>query len=177
MSTIIRETETTVDSNGQIIEQHTEETYLHKDNEPDYVKIYTDLLRFKQFPCSYRELFLQLAIRMSYCSIDDPDCSQIVYVMGPHKKVIMSACGWQTETPLVKGLKALCDCGAIRRVSRGIYQINPSYAAKGSWKFNKKNKTGGVKDLREWYMVADRIASGQIVYDNECMPEKDDDEA
>lgn len=174
MSTIIRATETTVDSSGQIIEQHTEETYLHKDNEDDYVKIYKEFMECKAFPINYRELFMQLAIRMTYCNIDYPDSSQIVYVVGPTKKEIMAACGWQTETPLVKGLKVLCDCQAIRRVSRGIYQVNPYYASKGAWKYNKRLRTGGVKELRERYKVADRIDNGLIDYDNECVSDNDD---
>lgn len=163
MSTIIRDTETILDDSGNVIEQHSEERYFYKDNEPDYVKIYTNVWsECNQFPDKYSKLFFQLAIRMSYCNSDSLDNSQIVYVMGPQKKEIMTACGWKTETPLVKGLKVLCDCGAIKRVSRGIYQINPSYAAKGSWKYNNKLKTGGVRELVEWFDLSNNSNDTQV---------------
>ncbi len=47
----------------------------------------------------------------------------------------------------LNGLKALCDCGAIRKVNRGVYQINPSYAGRGTWKYNPSLKQGGIEKL------------------------------
>ena len=140
------------DSDGNVTNTHKEEehssTTFKVDEEPDYIKIYTKMwFEFRQFPKKYRELFLQLAIRMSYCHSDNLSDSQLVYVMGKTKKAIMEACGWTTESPINNGLRSLCDCGAIKRIDRDTYQINPEFAGKGAWRYSEKAKRGGVKDL------------------------------
>lgn len=103
MSTIIEETERTINENGTLIEERQKQKTIKKDQEPDYIKIYTRMwFDFKQFPTKYRELFLQLAIRMSYCNAIKPNQSQVVAVIGVIKDEIMEACGWKTVDPLTK---------------------------------------------------------------------------
>ena len=88
MTTIINDTQTTVDIQGNNIHQTTEERTIQKDQEPDCIKIWFD---FKQLPSRYRELFLQLAIRMSYSDAMRSDRSQIVAVIGYSERTIYSA--------------------------------------------------------------------------------------
>ena len=65
---------------------------------------------------------------------------------GPVRKALLKECGWSGGDALCKGLKALVDCGAIRKISRGFYQVNPRYAARGIWHYNGRKKQGGVED-------------------------------
>lgn len=115
--------------------------------EPDYIKLYTKMwCEFNNIPVAYRNLFLELAIRMSYANASDVYDSQIVHTSKPTGDAICKALGWKTNM-LQKGLKVLCDCGAIRRINRGAYQINPSYAGRGTWRYNPRLKQGGIQDL------------------------------
>lgn len=168
MSTMI-ETKITLNSEGDIVKQEISEQYYSKDREPDYIKLYTTIwFDFHRFPMKYRELFIQLAIRMSYCNSNDIAHSQIVAVIGDIKDAIVSACGWKTDDPLWKGLKALCECGAIKKRSRGCYQINPEFAGKGSWKYNEKEKQGGIKDLIATFNFTEKSVDTHFIFhDNE----------
>ena len=121
---------------------------------------------FKQFPQQYKELFLQLAMRMSYCNSMKFDTSQIVYVTGPNKDDIMEACGWSSVSSLTKGLKALCNCGAIRRVNCTVYQINPEFASRGSWRYNKKLEQGGIKDIIAQFHFAAHEVNTQVIFED-----------
>ena len=168
-----KETETFTDSKGQTTTE-TVEKEIYKDTEPDYIKIYTAVFfEFKQFPTQYKELFLQLAMRMSYCNSMDFENSQTVYVTGPNKKAIMDACGWSSVSSLTKGLKALCNCGAIRRVNRTVYQINPEFAGRGSWRYNSKLEQGGIKDIIAKFQFARNEVETQIIFDDSESDEDD----
>lgn len=168
MATIVKNTKTILDGNNNIIEQITDEKAISKDTEPDYIKIYTAMFfEFKQFPTQYRELFLQLAMHMTYCNAEDLEGSQLVCVSGYIKKKIMIACGWTSESSLTKGLKALCKCGAIRRVARGQYQVNPEFAGRGAWRYNSKLKQGGLKDLVATFQFSDCSVQTDFIYNDD----------
>lgn len=36
---------------------------------------------------------------------------------------------------------------AIRKISCGVYQVNPKYAARGTWHYHSRKKQGGVENL------------------------------
>lgn len=147
---IITEVETTTVFNPDGTEEQTivEKTKnVQRSEEPDYVKIYTRMwCEFNQIPPAYRELFFQLAIRMTYCDATDIGHSQLVNTGKPWGDAIMSALGWK-RSMYQRGLRALCECNAIHQLSRGVYQINPQYAGKGEWKFNPRLARGGIEDL------------------------------
>lgn len=142
------ETHTYTDENGVVHEsKKSSSKKLEKDLEPDYIKIYTRMwCDFNQIPLVYQDLFLQLAVRMSYCNSTNLKHSQLVNTGRPWSDDIMAALGWK-QRMYQKGLKKLCDFGAIKQVARGVYQINPSYAGKGEWFYNPRQNRGGVKDL------------------------------
>lgn len=157
-----KETETKTDSQGNITIKTTEKE-IYSETEPDYIKIYTAMFfEFKQFPQQYRELFLQLAMRMSYSNSMKPDKSQIVYVTGPNRDEIMEVCGWKNVCSLSRGLKVLCDCGAIRKINRTVYQINPEFAGRGHWRYNAKLEQGGIKDITAYFKFASNSVDTQI---------------
>lgn len=171
MSNIItkQEVTTNIDADGNESTTIKETTTNFKRNEePDYIKIYTKMwLDFNQIPLKWHELFMQLALRMSYTNSSNEQSlkeSQTVVVYGPISESITKACGWKDKSTLRKGLKALCDCGAIRNVGRAMYQINPNYASRGSWKYNPKLNQGGVEDLIATFSFADKSVKTKIIW-------------
>lgn len=139
--------ETTIDENGNITKSEIKETRQIIRQEPDYIKIYTKMwCEFNEIPERWRNLFLQLALNMSYACQSDSEGGQLVNVTGPIKDKIAKALNCK-ESNLYKGLKELQACNAIRKVSRGWYQVNPSYASKGEWRYNPKKDQGGIENI------------------------------
>lgn len=174
MATIITKTETQMfeDTNGNMQKTTKETTQkIQRSTEPDFIKIYTNMwCEFNQIPEKWRSLFLQLAIRMTYCrlSATTNDGGQIVYTGKPQGDDICRSLGWEvsskTNSQLMKGLRELCHCKAIRKINRGVYQINPQYAAKGEWKYNPRSDRGGVEDLVAIFNFKDKTVKTNILW-------------
>lgn len=167
-----KEVRTVVDAQGEEQTTVVEKTRaLERSTEPDYIKLYTRMwCEFNQIPERHRPLFLQLVTRMSYCNASSLGTSQIVYTSGPNGIAIREALGWKQKDSLMKGLKALRDCGAIRMVSRGVYQINPSYAGRGEWKYNPKFDRGGVEDLVATFNFREGTVETSILWGDDGQP-------
>lgn len=146
-----KETRIKEDEKGNITKNTVEKTIkIEKSNEPDYIKLYTNTwCEFNKIPVTWRPLFLELITRMTYCNTRDLKNSQIVQtgsIFGDSIKESLNIGQRQYQ----KGLKALTECDAIRKIEnkRGIYQINPNYAGRGEWKYNPKYARGGIEDLK-----------------------------
>lgn len=163
------ETQTTIDANGNVSSTTKETTNkIERIEEPDYIKLYTKMwCEFNNIPMAYRELFLQLALRMSYCKYTpDGIGGQLVNTGGSRKREIMDALGWK-ERMYQRGLQELCKCNAIRKTGRGEYQINPQYAGRGEWKYNPNSDRGGVADLVATFRFKDRQSNVQIIWSDD----------
>lgn len=163
------ETQTHEDAEGNITTT-TKETSIsiQRNQEPDYIKLYTKMwCEFNCIPARWQQLFLELAIRMNYTNTHDLEHSQIVIVYGSQSDDIVKACGWADKSTLRKGLKALCDCNAIRKVRRAEYQINPNYAGRGEWKYNARLKRGGVEDLVATFNFKKGTVSTSILWSDD----------
>ena len=159
----IRETTRTIDYDGSEAINEVEKT-ITRDPEPEFIKLYTNTwCEFNKIPNAYRELFLQLALRMSYCDTNDLENSQLVFTGKPFSDHIAKSLNWKNDM-YKHGLVELTKCGAIRRVSRSVYQINPSYVGKGSWKYNPHLKSGGIKDLRATFDFVNKKVDTSIVW-------------
>lgn len=144
------------DQEGNVIseKESTRTKRIDRVTEPDFIKLYATTWRDKsenKIPIGYRPLFLELASRMSYCEADDLEHSQLVMTSGAYQDAIMKALNLKSRDSLQKGLKALCDCNAIRRVQRGIYQVNPKYAGKGQWKYNPRVSKSSLEEFADYY--------------------------
>lgn len=160
------------DANGKVTKQSTKETAIVHSGEPDYIKIYTAMwLQFKQVSPSLTPLFLELVARMSYADAKHPETSQTVYTGTPVSDQIMNALGWKKRM-YQRGLAQLADAGAIKRVARGVYQINPNYAGKGSWRYSEKYQRGGVADLVATFNFSDGTNTTHITWDADALPEE-----
>lgn len=144
------------DKDGNLLSEKTtnKTKRIVKMTEPDYIKLYTQIWSDpsqNKIPISYRPLFLELASRMSYCDAGDLGHSQLVMTGAAYQDSILRALGLCHRDSLQKGLKALCDCNAIRRIQKGIYQVNPRYAAKGQWKYNPMKTQSSLEEFIAYY--------------------------
>lgn len=159
------QTTTQIDADGNesttIFEKTTN---IQRNSEPDYIKLYTRMwCEYNGIPTTYRSLFLELVTRMTYCSTADLGNSQLVNTGKPWSESIMHVLGWQ-KAMYQRGLRELCECGAIRKVGKGVYQVNPQYAGKGEWKYNPRLERGGVEDLVATFHFADGTVNTQITW-------------
>lgn len=161
-----------IDAEGNITEDVKETLYrVEHSNEPDYIKIYTKMwCEFNEVPPVFRELFFQLAVRMTYCNADNLGEAQIVATGSPIRETIMKALGWTSRSMYQKGIAALCECDAIRKVGRGMYQVNPMYFAKGEWKYNPRLQRGGVEDLIAVFSFKDKKVVSDIIWADDGEP-------
>lgn len=161
------EKQTTIqeDADGNIKTSSVEKvTNIQRNDEPDYIKLYTKMwCEFNGIPIAYRELFLQLVTRMTYCNSADLGNSQLVNTGKPWSTSIMRALNWK-DRMYQKGLKALCECEAIKKVGRGVYQINPRYAGRGEWKYNPRLERGGIEDLVATFNFREGTINTKIVW-------------
>ena len=155
---------TFTDENGNTRKTVQESTHkIEPTGEPDYIKIYTKMwCEFNQIPNKWRDLFFELVTRMSYANIDTTK-SQIVATGGPTREAICRALGWKANM-YQKGLRALCDVGAIRKCNRGFYQISPMYAGRGEWKYNPKLQRGGVENLKATFDFKSGQSSVNVIW-------------
>lgn len=162
---IEKETKTTIDEEGNESTTTVEKTIQFQDNnEPEFIKLYTKVwCEFNEIPLAYRNLFLQLALRMSFCNATDLENSQIVYTGKPTSTYIQQILGWK-DSMYKKGLRVLTECNAIKRIGRGVYQINPSYASRGQWKYNPKKENGGVEDLIATFNFKTKEVNTKIIW-------------
>lgn len=167
MATYHEVTKITKQINEDGTETVTEATETHKidkSGEPDYIKIYTDMwCSYNAIPDRWRSLFLQLAIRMTYADATSREGGQVVNITGPTKLSILKTLGWK-ENNFRKGIQKLCECHAIRRISRGWYQINPSYAGRGEWRYNTKKEQGGIENIITKFNFKDKTVDTQIIF-------------
>lgn len=163
----LKKTETVIreDADGNVTSSTVETTTnIQRNDEPDYIKLYTKMwCEFNDIPMAYRELFLQLVTRMTYCNSGDLGNSQLVNTGKPWSDSIMTALGWK-KSMYMKGLSELCKHNAIRKVGRGVYQINPQYAGRGEWKYNPRLERGGVEDLVAKFNFKDKSVDTKIVW-------------
>lgn len=165
---IMREekTEIIIDEEGNSTERKTikEKSIRTKSEEPDYIKIYTGMwCEFMEIDPAWRNLFYALACRMTYANTTDPNGGQAVYTGKPFADAIMQECGWESVSMLRKGLQELCKKNAIRRLGRGVYQINPNYAGRGYWEYKAQYKQGGICDLVAKFNLRNKTVETTVV--------------
>lgn len=165
MATIVtKDVHTKEDADGNITIDTVEKTFK-KDVEPDYIKIYTKMwCEFNEIPDQWRLLFLELVQRMSYCNATALNDSQIVWTGDPIASSIMKTLGWTSKRMYQKGLAELVKHKAIKRVARGVYQINPNYAGKGGWRYDPRLKQGGIKDLVATFDYVNKTVDAKIIW-------------
>ena len=133
-------------------------------DEPEYIKIYTNMwCEFNQIPLRARDLFLEIALRMTYACTTDKEGGQLFYAVKPINEAICQILGIKTRMYQTL-LSDLVKCNAIRRVGKGVYQVNPSYAGKGLWKYNPRSDQGGIEDIIAKFSFKDKKVQTEIIF-------------
>lgn len=160
-----KEITTVVDSNGNCNTTTIERTSkITKSTEPNYIKLYIDSwCEFNRIKLRLRPLFLELVARMTYANSQDMNTSQIVHTGIPTSTTIMKNLKIKQST-YSQYLRELVACNAIKRLSRGIYQINPKFAGRGLWKYNPSYGSGGIKDLKSNFNCLDGKIETKIIW-------------
>lgn len=148
-------TKETKDKNGNTaITDFTETIRYIYNSEPEYIKLYIKkIINDNRIPKRLFPLFIELAIRMTYCDASNMEASQTVNAGGLTKQAICERWEWKPNT-YQKMLRELCDCGAIYKTkAQGWYQINPEYASRGFWIYKPKSDCGGIDEFTRFYKM------------------------
>lgn len=116
---------------GQVIE-HTETKVKDIYVEPNYVKVYVDTviaLLGKQKISKEADVLLVLAKNMTYMNSDMPNKVNIDAVL---KKYIIEHISI-SEGSLNNMITRFVKRDVLRRIGKGVYQLNPFMFAKGNW--------------------------------------------
>ena len=116
---------------------HKEEAF-NKETEPDYVKLYFDMV-FAFYGLKTRGVLstlIYLLKGMTYANTESPNTIIINEFV---KKKVCEETGKGIAT-VNRNIKELCDCGIFRKIAIGAYEVNANIFAKGKWNDVKKKK-------------------------------------
>ena len=121
---------------GEVIE-HTETKYKEVNIEPNYVKVYVDTviaLLGKSKTTKEADVLLILAKNMTYMNDEMPNKVNVDHILKKHilENVAIS------EGALNNMLTSFVKRDIIRRIGKGVYQLNPFMFAKGNWSAIRK---------------------------------------
>lgn len=121
---------------GEVIE-HTETQYRDVAVEPNYVKVYVDTviaLLGKSKTSKEADILLILAKNMTYMNDEMPNKVNVDRLL---KKYIMDNVSI-SEGALNNMMTGFVKRDIIRRIGKGVYQLNPFMFAKGNWSAIRK---------------------------------------
>lgn len=121
---------------GEVIE-HTETKYREVNIEPNYVKVYVDTviaLLGKSKTSKEADVLLILAQNMTYMNEASPNKVNFDKFLKDH---IIEKLGIKEGT-LKNMMTDFVKRDIIRRVGKGVYQLNPFMFAKGNWSAIRK---------------------------------------
>lgn len=155
MAIMTTSTETIIkDEDGNIIssETNTDSQNIHKSDEGDFIKIYTESL--DKLPANLTvhafRCLLQLAKYASYADINDLEGGMLIQLSPVIREDIQTILNIKKRT-FQDDLKNLVDCNLLRQIRKNCYQLNPDVIGKGYFEYKANYKQGGIKDLREFW--------------------------
>jgi len=130
MKPVIKKMEScTIDKDTGEIKAHQYTSFQKVDNEPSYWKTYdkNNFTTKKLVPLTHGQLILL------FCLLSRMNYQNEVYIIGATKKAITEISGI-VEGTIRNNLMALCEAGVLKRVSQGLFLVNPLMFSRGSWK-------------------------------------------
>lgn len=121
---------------GELLE-HTEDKYKVVSIEPNYIKVYIDAMSYfitAEEQGMETSLLFEMAKRMTYANDAAPNQ---VAMYGMIKESIAKQLDTSLGT-IDNTLVKLCKKDLIRRIGRGVYELNPIIFAKGNWSSIRK---------------------------------------
>lgn len=99
--------------------------------EPPFVKLYLqDIMYLSDLSGRYVPLLISLLKRADFANSERPMCVALVPDI---KKDIMTEVGWNSLGTLNNAINDLVNGGVIKRVGRGLIQLNPHLFGVGKW--------------------------------------------
>lgn len=128
----VKETHEVVEYDGTTGEvvSHRRNTVTAWESEPPYVKLYLDtVLYLKDLPKGYSGILYQLLRRMHYAGDADGHC---IVINAAVKRRIGDELGVSTSR-IDNVLSDLVKGDLLKRLDRGLYQVNPYLFGYGEW--------------------------------------------
>lgn len=121
-------TATFISSNG---EDRIEIRKKKVGQEPPYIKVYLqDIMYLSDLSGRFVALMISLLKRANYADDERPMCVALVPDI---KNDIMKECDWTSVGTLNNAINALINGGLVKRVGRGLIQLNPNLFGIGRW--------------------------------------------
>ena len=99
--------------------------------EPPFVKLYLkDIMYLSDLSGRYVPLLVSLLKRANFANDKRPMCVALVPDI---KADIMKECGWSSVGTLNNAINDLVNGGLVKRVGRGLIQLNPHLFGVGKW--------------------------------------------
>lgn len=123
--------------NGEKVETEDEKFFMGKHIEPKFVKLYLDDIDLIYgVGRSSIEVLFELLHHMNY--------EGLITINTLVKKEICFKLKIKNQGSIANHLTKLVDQDILKRITRGVYMLNPYFAAKGDWRSN-------VRKIRNLY--------------------------
>lgn len=134
----ITQTTTINEQTGEVTQTEEIKSTLHteRSDEPDFVKLYLDHLAiFNGTDLSINPVLAELLRRATYADSQNP---HRVVVNAFIKQEIADIVGYKNTKSIDNAISSFVKANYLKRIARGVYELNPYYFGKGSWKDIKK---------------------------------------
>lgn len=139
---------------GEIELVHSEQTTTHteKTTEPNFIKLYLDHLAiFNGVSLTVNPILAEILRRTTYA--DDVAGGQQVVINRAIKKQIAKILNC-SESKINNAITVFVNNDYLRRIDRGLYEVNPNYFGKGDW--------GNIQKLRANYDYVEHTVIAEI---------------
>lgn len=124
-----------IGDHGQLLDHRTEVTVSKKtNNEPEFVKLYVEqwLTTMRGKPSIMTEVLVALInIGLTFAG-NRTSGGMIVHASRFEKQAVADKLGCSLSN-VSNTITKLVAVGALKRVERGVYQVNPNLMGKGNW--------------------------------------------
>lgn len=156
---VITKTETKTEekinqTTGEIELTHSEQTTTHteKTSEPNFIKLYLDHLAiFNGVSLTVNPILAEILRRTTYA--DDKAGGHQVVINRAVKKRIAETLKC-SESKINNAITVFVDNHYLKRLDRGLYEVNPNYFGKGDW--------GNIQKLRANYDYTEHTITTEI---------------
>lgn len=149
-----------VTEDGEVIQSKT--IYQTKD-EPEYVKLYIDcVFSLKGVRKRLNPIFIAFLEYMSYADSDAEYGGQLIFINKPMKLIIAKKLNLGIDS-INKAVSEFTKHGLFKRITNGMYQVNPDIVGRGEWK--------DIKNIKATFDFGKKEVKADIIREND---EKED---
>lgn len=146
-----------VTDTGKIV---SAKTVYNIKTEPEYVKLYINcVLTLNGLRKGLSNIFLAFLPYMSYADVNSIDGGQVIFINKAMKNIIAKKLNIGIES-INKAISEFTKVGLFKRLSVGMYQINPNIVGRGEWK--------DIKNIRATFDFASKEIVADIIKNEEA---------